>query len=259
MYTAHSPWSWWHVGPKPTLGTGHTRSYRKGLAMPLSLVVPIFGPPAAGKTTLTLQLGLSPGRTIFRLREHVPKEVLAATATDSARLGWIDEFTVADALRAYFANVQADSTVHTVLLDNFPGSGSQVSQLLATVWPLLPRVHIEPVEIVTDARTLKQRARNRKVCHRCEHDPIHDPRLPAVPAQDDDWACSRCGGLLHPRRGDSPRLFKARLQRYHQAAEGIREGFAASGLAVTQLDTTNTIDGAANLLAPLLISRSPVS
>lgn len=227
--------------------------------MAVSLVVPIFGPPAAGKTTLTLKLGLSPGRTVFRLREHVPKEVLAATATDSARLGWIDEFTVADALRTYFTRVQADPAVHTVLLDNFPGSGSQVSQLLATVWPLRPAVQIEPVEIVTDARTLKQRARSRKVCHRCERDPIHDPRLPAVPAQHDAWMCGRCAGLLHPRRGDSPQLFKARLHRYHQAADGIRTSFATSGLTVTQLDTTNTIGDAADLLAPLLISRSPVS
>lgn len=227
--------------------------------MPLSLVVPVFGPPAAGKTTLTLQLGMSPGRTIFRLREHVPKKVLAATATDSARLGWIDEFTVADALSSYFATVQADPAVHTVLLDNFPGSGSQVSQLLAVVWPLIPRVHIEPIEVVTDARTLKQRSRSRKVCHQCERDPIRDPRLPAVPTSEDAWTCGRCGGLLHPRRGDSPRLFKARLQRYHQAAEGIVAGFTDSGIAVTQLDTTNTIECAANLLAPLLISRSTVS
>jgi len=222
--------------------------------VPLSLIVPIFGPPAAGKTTLTLHLQ-SPRRRIFRLREHVPQEVLAATATSSERLGWIDEFTVGDALRTYFHAVQEDSDVHTVLLDNFPGSASQVDQLLATLWTLMPRPHIEPIEIMTDIRTLKQRAKNRKVCHRCERDPISDPRRPAVASQD-PWQCAHCGGLLHPRRGDSPRLFKARLQRYHQTAAGIRAGFIDSGIAVTQLDTTNTIDGAVDLLAPLLISRS---
>lgn len=227
--------------------------------MTLSLVVPVFGPPAAGKTTLTMRLGSSSGRRIFRLREHVPQEVLAATATSSERLGWIDELTVAEALKRYFADPSSDPAVHTVLLDNFPGSGSQVAQLLTTLWMLEPTPHIEAIEVVTDIRTLKQRARNRKVCHRCERDPIHDPRLPAVPSAEDSWQCARCGGLLHPRRGDSPRLFKARLQRYHQTAEGIRAGFTDSGIAVTQLDTTNTIDGAANLLAPLLISRSSVS
>ncbi|MGK8502840.1 hypothetical protein [Nocardia asiatica] len=223
--------------------------------MALSLVVPIFGPPAAGKTTLTLLLGSAPGRRVFRLREHVSKEVLAATATSSEQLGWIDEFTVAEALRSYFNAAYDDPDVHTVLLDNFPGSASQVDQLLTTLWMLTPTPHTEAIEVVTDAKTLKQRARNRKVCHRCERDPISDPRLPAIPSSDDPWQCSRCGGLLHPRRGDSPRLLKARMQRYHHTAAGIRAGFTASGVAVTQLDTTNTIDGAADLLAPLLISR----
>lgn len=108
----------------------------------------------------------------------------------------------------------------------------------------------------TDAKTLQQRAKNRKVCHRCEPDPIGDPRLPAIPSADDPWACARCGGLLHPRRGDAPRLLKARIRRYQHAAEGIRAAFADSGVPVTQLDTTTSINGAANLLAPLLISRS---
>lgn len=224
--------------------------------MALSLVVPIFGPPAAGKTTLTLHLGSEPGRRIFRLREHVPTDALAATATSSERLGRIDEFTVGRAVRSYFAAVQEDPLVHTVLLDNFPGSRAQVDQLLGILLTLVPSCHIEAIEVVTDMKTLKQRAKNRKVCHRCERDPIHDPRLPAIPHEDDAWTCARCGGLLHPRRGDSPRLFKARLQRYHQTAAGIRAGFADCGTTLTQLDTTNTIEGAANLLAPLLISRS---
>ncbi|MGY2010700.1 hypothetical protein ACW9HC_27280 [Nocardia gipuzkoensis] len=224
--------------------------------MALSLVVPIFGPPAAGKTTLTLRLGSAPGRRVFRLREHVSKEVLAATATSSEQLGWIDEFTVAEALRSYFNAAHDDPDFHTVLLDNFPGSANQVDQLLTTLWMLTPTPHIEAIEVVTDAKTLKQRARSRKVCHRCERDPISDPRLPAIPSNDDPWQCAHCGGLLHPRRGDSPRLLKARMQRYHHTAAGIRAGFTASGIAVTQLDTTNTIDGAAELLAPLLISRS---
>ncbi|WP_216896131.1 hypothetical protein [Nocardia alni] len=223
--------------------------------MVLRLVVPIFGPPAAGKTTLTMHLGNEPGRRVFRLREHVSEEVLAATATSSERLGWIDEFTVGEAVRSYFTAGQQDPDIHTVLLDNFPGSAAQVDQLLTTLWTLTS-CRIEPIEVVTDIHTLKQRAKNRKVCHRCEHDPIHDPRLPAVPTTDDPWQCARCGGLLHPRRGDSPRLFKARLQRYHQTAIGIRTAFTDSGIPVTQLDTTNTIEGAANLLAPLLISRS---
>ncbi|MFQ6396656.1 hypothetical protein ACLMAJ_24730 [Nocardia sp. KC 131] len=181
---------------------------------------------------------------------------MAATATSSERLGWIDEFTVMEAVHSYFTAANTNPGIHTVLLDNFPGSGSQVDQLLSTVRSVAPSCHIESIELLTDAKTLKQRSRNRRVCHRCERDPISDPRLPAIPSDDDDWKCAQCRGLLHPRRGDSPRLFKARMQRYHLTAAGIRAGFAESGIRVTQLDTTNTIDGAANLLAPLLISRS---
>lgn len=226
--------------------------------MGLLLVVSLFGPPAAGKTTLTMVLGAEQGRRVFRLREHVAQEVLSATATDSQRLGWIDEQTVESALRDYFRKVSEDPDAHTVLLDNFPGSAVQVDQLLSVLGEFDPPCHIEAIEVLTDARTLKQRAQCRKVCHRCERDPISDPRLPVIPRPDDAWACSRCNGLLHPRRGDSPRLLRARGQRYQNAAGGIRASFADSGIDVTQLDTTTTIEGAANLLAPLLISRSAV-
>lgn len=227
--------------------------------MALSLVVSIFGPPAAGKTTLTLRLGAAQCLRVFRLREHVSREVLAAAATSSERLGWIDESTVTGVLRSYFTDVASKPDVHTVLLDNFPGSGSQVDQLLDVMRAVAPSCHVEAIELLTDVETLKQRSRTRKVCHRCERDPISDPRLPAIPTDADPWQCSGCHGVLHPRRGDSPRLFKARMQRYHQTAAGIRAGFINSEIAVTPLDTTNTIDGAAKLLAPLLISRSTSS
>lgn len=224
--------------------------------MGLSLVVPLFGPPAAGKTTLTMKLGNQPGVRIFRLREHVPQETLSETASNSQRLGWIDEFTVDEALSHYFVGAHADPEVHTVLLDNFPGSASQVDELVSVVRACEPDCQIEAIEVITDAKTLKQRAQTRKVCHRCERDPISDPRLPALPASDDPWKCSACGGVLHPRRSDSPRLLKARIQRYQQAAPGIRAGFLDAGIQVTELDTTTTIEGAAKLLAPLLNSRS---
>lgn len=219
------------------------------------LAVPIFGPPAAGKTTLTISLGQVSGRRIFRLREHVPKEVLADTATSARRLGWIDEHTVTTALRTYFTKIAEDDDVHTVLLDNFPGSARQVDQLLATLWALTP-CRIEAIELVANAEVLKQRARYRRVCHRCERDPISDPRMPAVPSADDPWRCLRCDNLLHPRRGDSPSLFRARMRRYQQAADAIRDAFRRVGIAVSQLDTSETVESATKLLAPLLISRS---
>lgn len=203
-------------------------------------------------------LGAMHGRRIFRLREHVPKDSLSATATDSQCLGWFDQFTVDEALSRYFVEAQSDPEVHTILLGNFPGSASQVDELVSVVRACEPACRIEAIEVITDEKILKQRARTRKVCHHCERDPISDPRLPAIPANDDPWKCSVCGGVLHPRRSDSPALLKARTKRYQQAAGGIRAGFVGSGIPVTQLDTTTTIEGPASLLAPLLISGSAV-
>ncbi|MGO4649947.1 hypothetical protein AB4305_34285 [Nocardia sp. 2YAB30] len=90
---------------------------------------------------MTLRLGSEPGRRVFRLREHVSKEVLAATAASSERLGWIDEFTVMEAVRSYFTDAAPNPGINTVLLDNFPGSASQVDQLLAAVRAVAPEVH----------------------------------------------------------------------------------------------------------------------
>lgn len=224
--------------------------------MALSLVVPLLGPPAAGKTTLTMRLGQEPGRRVFRLREHVSKEALAATVTRPDRLGWLDEFTVADAVCGYLETVASDPTAHTVLLDNFPGSPSQVGPLLTMVWAIAPSCHVEAVELVADAKLLKQRALGRKVCHQCERDPISDPRIPAMASRDDPWRCADCGNLLHPRRGDSPSLFKARMQRYQQTADGICSALKDAGVMVSQLDSSSDLDGVAKLLTPLLISRS---
>ena len=85
--------------------------------------------------------------------------------------------------------------------------------------------------------TLYRRARERRVCHRCERDPIRDPRLPAQSSAEDDQRCARCNGILHPRRGDAPRLLRARMQRYRQTADGIRAAFAAAGVVVVRLDS----------------------
>ena len=49
-------------------------------------VIAFIGPPAVGKTTLTIRLGESAGFTVFRLREHVPREMLAAAAANSDRV-----------------------------------------------------------------------------------------------------------------------------------------------------------------------------
>jgi adenylate kinase family enzyme len=220
--------------------------------MSLTVVVPIFGPPAAGKTTLTMRLGEQPGRTVFRLREHVPVDVLATTATSAERLGWIDDITVATALYGYFDAVRQKPTVEAVLLDNFPGSSSQVGLLVSMLHTLAPAARVQAVELVADPSVLRRRARNRRVCHQCEHDPIRDPRVPATPSSTDRQRCATCGGILHPRRGDAPSLFKARIHRYRQTATAIREAFRASGVLVAQLDGAQPLGQITDTVASLI-------
>ncbi len=225
----------------------------------LDSAIAIIGPPAVGKTTLTMQLGQLSGRRVFRLREHVPETILAATATSAERLGWIDDLTVTMALRSYLDSVVDDGTAHTVFFDNFPGSGQQVHIFLSTVRKLAPTCLVHPVELLADSAILNRRIRDRRVCHHCERDPIHDPRLPAVPSPADPRRCACCNNILHPRRGDAPRLFSARMRRHWQTAEGIREAFASVGIAILQIESNKPPEQIASELLSLLNARSTPS
>jgi adenylate kinase len=222
----------------------------------LERILAIIGPPAAGKTTLTLQLGRLPGYRVFRLREHVPETMLAATATSAERLGWIDDLTVTRALRGYIQSVVGTGAVHTVLLDNFPGSASQAQLLLAVLRKLAPACAVQVIELIADPSTLQRRVRTRRVCHQCERDPIHDPRLPAVPNPAAPRRCAHCNSILHPRRGDAPRLLAARMQRYDRAATGIHAAFAGDGIDVLRLNAARLPEQIASELSLLLSTRS---
>jgi adenylate kinase len=215
----------------------------------------ILGPPAVGKTTLTMRLSESPGYEVFRLREHVPDTILAATATDAQRIGWIDDLTVAEAIRSYFEWAIVKGTVQTVLLDNFPGSGTQVWLLLGILSRLAPGCVVRAVELLANHEVRERRMLTRRVCHQCEQDPIHDPRIPAQSAAEDPERCARCDGLLHPRRGDAPRLFDLRTQRYEDEAAGIRAAFAAAGVEVVQVDSHCSKDVLTMRLTALLMSE----
>ncbi len=202
----------------------------------LQRMIAVIGPPAAGKTSLTIQLAQAPGCQIFRLREHMPDAILAATATSADRLGWIDDLTVARALRAYIEKTVFDDSAHTVLLDNFPGSAIQVRLLLGILRRIAPACAVHAVDLIADAAVLDRRVRARRVCHQCERDPIHDPRLPAQARSNNPHRCACCGGVLHPRRGDAPRLLAARTRRYEAEAVGIRAAFLDADIVVWPLD-----------------------
>lgn len=222
----------------------------------LERALAVIGPPAAGKTTLTMQLGRLPGCAVFRLREHVPGTMLAATATSAERLGWLDDLTVTRALRGYLGTVIRASTVHAVLLDNFPGSDTQARLLLSLLRKLAPQCAVHAVELVISSAVRERRVRNRRVCHQCERDPIHDPRLPAEPDPADPRRCARCRSILHPRRGDAPRLLTARMQRYALASTGIRAAFAEAGLVVLACHADRPADVIASELSLLVAARS---
>jgi adenylate kinase family enzyme len=78
---------------------------------------------------------------VFRLREHVPEAIVAATVTSADRLGWIYDLTVTRALRGFIEAAVQDRTVHTVLLDNFPGTGTQAHLLRSTLRKLATAMH----------------------------------------------------------------------------------------------------------------------
>ncbi len=219
----------------------------------LDSAIAIIGPPAVGKTTLTMQLGQLSGRRVFRLREHVPETILAATATSAERLGWIDDLTVTMALRSYLDSVVDDGTAHTVFFDNFPDRANRSISSSRPCASWRQRVSC------TRLNSWLTRLRDRRVCHHCERDPIHDPRLPAVPSPADPRRCACCNNILHPRRGDAPRLFSARMRRHWQTAEGIREAFASVGIAILQIESNKPPEQIASELLSLLNARSTPS
>lgn len=219
-------------------------------------VIAVVGPPAAGKTTLTTKLGENRDCTVFRLREHVSPSALAAASVNPDRVDWIDDLTVARALNAYAGKTATDDSARIVFLDNFPGSALQVGLLLSVLGRLTPGCGLAVIDLQVAERIRRQRAAGRRVCHTCEHDPVHDPRLPATASSSDPWRCARCGGILHPRRGDAPRLFNARTTRFEAEAPAMRRAFTDAGIGLTAIDASRPADVIAGELSLLIASRS---
>lgn len=208
----------------------------------LTHAISLIGPPAAGKSALALRLSRNPGYRVFRLREHVPQAVLAATATDAVRLGWIDDFTVMTSVHGYVEQVTREYAVHTILFDNFPGTETQVSLFLSLMRQLAPGCKVAAVELTAQEFVLRQRAGARRVCGYCERDPLCDPRLPATASDSDPRRCARCDHTLMVRHGDDPSVYHVRMRRYEELSDGVRRAFAHAGIPVPLLPSGGTPD-----------------
>lgn len=223
----------------------------------LTRAISLIGPPAVGKSALALRLGMEPGYTVFRLREHVPQAVLAATATDAERLGWIDDFTVMTSVHGYLDQVTRQHAVHTVLLDNFPGTETQVSLFLSLMRQLAPDCAVMAAELTAPEFVLRQRSSVRRVCGYCERDPLCDPRLPAAASPSDPRRCARCDHLLVVRHGDDPSIYHVRMRRYHELSDGVWQAFAHAGIPVPLLPNSSSLDRTARQLTALFTPKEP--
>lgn len=217
----------------------------------LTQAISLIGPPAAGKSALALRLGLEPGYAVFRLREHVPQAVLAATATDAVRLGWIDDFTVMTSVHGYVERITRERATRTILLDNFPGTETQVSLFLSLMRQLAPDCTVAAAELTAQEFVLRQRSGARRVCGYCERDPLCDPRLPAVASAADPRRCARCDHQLAVRHGDDPSVYHVRMRRYGELSGGIRRAYAHAGVPVPLLSSDGSLDRTAEQFTAL--------
>ncbi len=181
----------------------------------LERVIAVIGPPAAGKTTLTTQFGQLPGVRVFRLPEHVPDRVLTA-ATIATRLGWVDNFTAITSVHGYIEAVVRENEVHTLLLDDFPGTGTQVNLFLSVLGQLSSNCTISAVELIAHPTVLQYRASTR----RCRDEPVA--------------------------------VYKARMRRYREMANGVRWAFVSAGITLQRLDSSRSLADMIQELAALI-------
>jgi adenylate kinase len=183
----------------------------------LERVIAVIGPPAAGKTTVTTQLSQLPGTRVFRLPEHVPDRVQAATPI-AAQLGWVDNFTAITSVHGYIEAVARENEVRTLLLDDFPSTGTQVSLFVSVLGQLASDSTISAVELIAHPEVLQHRARTRRLVH----------------------------------RGDDPVVYKARMRRYHEMSSGVRRAFVSAGITLRRLDSSRSLEDMTQELAALI-------
>ncbi len=223
--------------------------------------VAVVGPPAVGKSTVTVALADRIGARVFRLREFA-HEFRSRPAADQRlfdtcdSLGWLPEETVFLLLQAAFVGGQFPAR-DIVVLENFPGSLTQLLLLTAIAEQL--RAPLTLIELTAADTVAAARARTRRVCPACEPDLRGDPHRPARPATRELDRCDSCGGGLLPRRSDEPQCFAARLARFRRRIPAIRRAATALHLPYRAVDATGDPDTCLQDVTMALAATEPLA
>jgi len=210
----------------------------------LASAVAVIGPPGAGKTILTMLAGSGPGYGVIRLHEHFPADALPGRPACAGQLAGLDDFTVITSAHACIERVVRAGSVHTLLLDGFPGTGTQVSLFLSIVRQVAPGCAVRVIEMTADPLLLAARACARVACWRCEPGPPRHQARAQAPLLQVTAAerCARCRDRLNRGGGTLPASYLESRQRYLVLADGIRRASCGAGLRVTQFDTSGGLD-----------------
>jgi adenylate kinase family enzyme len=195
-----------------------------------------------GKSTVSAAVAVDLGAQVFRLREFAHQyrcrglPVDELFHTDDA-LGWLSDEVVGVLLEAAFIGQQAGGH-GLVVLENFPGSAVQLRLISEIARPMGAWLGI--IELAADDATLIARVSARRVCSRCEPDPLGDPHRPALASALDPTLCGRCGARLSSRQADDLAMFHPRLERYRRRITTIRRAAVAEEVPYAQVDATVT-------------------
>jgi adenylate kinase len=220
--------------------------------MKLTNAVAVIGPPGAGKTILTMLAGSGPGYGVIRLHEHVPADALPGGLAGAGQLACLDNFTVITSAHACIERVVRAGSVHTLLLDGFPATGTQVSLFLSIVRQVASDCAVRVIELTADPMLLLARACARVGCWRCEPDPPRPAKSQAALQLTAADRCVRCLSRLNRGCGTLPASYPGSRRRYLLLADGIRQACSAASICVTQFDTSSDLDDTLAGLSALL-------
>lgn len=187
-------------------------------------VVPVTGPPGAGKSTALLALARQhPELARFGVRDY---GLHLAAIGDPLGLEVRDPLlrqellTNAQVRRAFLHFLDATPPgTRTVAVEGYPRDTAQCADLLDVVWSWGADVAAFVVVEIPDDQ-VRARVAGRRLCVQCG--------VPAAGAG--DTRCAGCGGPFSRRRDDDADRLERRLADYREVSRGPRSYFADRGL-----------------------------